>query len=93
MKQGWTTEMECEDEKSEAMTVPSHLKKYTIQDRKIVIKQPIKTSQIPGESYESYDGPENAKKIDLADEGQEPRPAYIAMDLEPKEEKILIKTL
>ena len=29
----------------------------------------------------------------MADEGQEPRPAYIAMDLEPAEEELLIRTL
>ena len=36
---------------------------------------------------------ENAKKIDLAGEGEEPKPAYIAADLEPDEEELLIKTL
>ena len=84
MKQSWTTEIESEDDDSETITIPSHLRKYTIEDRKIVIKQPIITSQKLGKSY---DGPENAKKIDLADEGQEPRPAYIATDLEPAEEE------
>ena len=58
--------MESEDDDSSAMTVPSHFRKYTIEDRKIVIKQPNRSSQQPGKSY---DGPENAKKIDLADEG------------------------
>ena len=29
----------------------------------------------------------------MDDEGQEPRPAYIAMDLEPAEEELLIRTL
>lgn len=83
-------EMESEDENREVMTVPSHFKKYTMEDRKIVIKQPIRTWQKPNESY---DGPENAKKIDLADEGQEPRLAYIATNLELVEEELLIKTL
>ena len=40
MKQSWMTEMESEDDDSEAITVPSHFRKYTIEDRKIVIKQP-----------------------------------------------------
>ena len=82
--------MESEDDDSEAISVPSHFRKYTIKNRNIVIKQPNRTSQQPGESY---DGPENAKKIDLADEGQESRPAYIAMDLELAEEELLIRTL
>ena len=42
---------------------------------------------------ESYDGLENAKKIDLAKEGEEPRPAYIATNLEPDKEELLIKAL
>ena len=46
--------------------------------------------QNPGEPY---DGLENAKKIDLAEEGEDPRPAYIAADLEPEEEKMLIAAL
>ena len=33
MKQGWTTKMESEDDESEAMTAPSHFKKYTIHDK------------------------------------------------------------
>ena len=78
MKQSWTTKMESEGEDSEAMMVPSHFRKYTIKDRKIVIKQPNRSSQQPGESY---NGPENAKKIDLADEEQEPRPACICHGL------------
>lgn len=50
----------------------------------------MRTAQKPGESY---DGLENAKKIYLAREGEEPRPAYIAADLEPDEEELLVKTL
>ncbi|MCO5563145.1 hypothetical protein L7F22_016782 [Adiantum nelumboides] len=41
----------------------------------------------------SYDGPEKAKKIDLAEPGEEPKPAYIAIDLTEKEEQLLIPTL
>ena len=36
---------------------------------------------------------ENAKKVDLAEEGEDPRPAYIAADLEPEDEKMLIVAL
>ena len=70
--------------------LPPQLKKYTIQDQKIIVQQPIRTAQKPGESY---DGLENAKKIDLAEEGEEPKPTYIAADLEPEEEELLMKTL
>ena len=35
---------------------------------------------------ESYDGPEDAKKIDIAEPGEEFKPMYIASDLEPEEE-------
>ena len=69
---------------------PSYFRKYTIEDRNIMIKQPNRSSQQHGKSY---DGAKNAKKIDLTDEGQEPRPAYIATDLEPGEEELLIRTL
>ena len=37
-------------------------------------------------SSKSYDGLENAKRIDLANEGEEPWPAYIATNLQPEEE-------
>ena len=50
----------------------------------------MRTLQEPGESF---DGLENAEKIDLAKEGVEPKPAYIAADLELDEEEILVRTL
>ena len=91
MKQVWTTEIESDDEPNEAMSVPSHFKKYTIQDRKIVVQQPVRVSQKHGESY---DGPKNARKINLAEEEEDPKPIYIATnDLDPAEEELLIKTL
>ena len=90
LKEIWTTKMESEESDKDSVNVPSHFKRYTVQNRKIVAQQPIRTSQKPGESY---DGPENAKQIDLAKEGEEPKPAYIATDLDPEEEELLIKTL
>lgn len=42
---------------------------------------------------ESYDGPEDAKMVDLANPGEEPRPLYIATDLKTKEEEFFISTL
>ncbi|MCO5576761.1 hypothetical protein L7F22_030580 [Adiantum nelumboides] len=41
----------------------------------------------------SYDGPKKAKKIDLAEPREEPKPAYIATDLTEEEEQLLIATL
>ena len=38
-------------------------------------------------------GPEDAKLIDLANAGENPRPVYIATDLLPEEEELLISTL
>ena len=82
--------MESEGEGQENMSVPSHFKRYMIQDRKVIVQQPMRTLEAPGQSY---DGPENAKRIDLAEEEEDPRPAYIANDLLPEEEELLIKTL
>ena len=69
--------------------MPSHFKKYTIQNRKIVVTQPMREPREHG----SYDGPENAKKIDLALEGEDPKPVYIATDLSNDEEERLLKLL
>ena len=90
LQQIWTTEFESEESKNEMASAPSHFKKNTIHERKIIVQQSMRTSQKPGESY---DGPEDAKKINLAEKGEEPRPAYIATDLAPDEEELLIKTL
>ncbi|MCO5565132.1 hypothetical protein L7F22_018803 [Adiantum nelumboides] len=84
-------EMETdEDANSDKMDVPSHYKKYTIQDRKTIVQQPMRELKEPGTSY---DGPEKAKKIDLAESREEPKPLYIATDLTKEEEQLLIATL
>ena len=54
LKELWTTEMEDSSENNEGISVPSHFKRYTIKERKVVVQQPIRTQQAPGESY---DGP------------------------------------
>ena len=51
-----------EDKLTTPISVPSHYKKYTVEERKIVVKKPERRDT-PGISY---DGPENAKKVDLA---------------------------
>ena len=73
------------------MSVPSHSKGYTIQDKKSHYTTTHENiAEVPGQSY---DGPKNAKKIDLAEDGEDSRPAYIATDLTPEEEELLIKML
>ena len=90
MQKEWSTEMEFEDSDKEGLSAPSHFKRYTIKERKIVLQQPKREKQNP---RESYDGPKNSKKIDLANEGEEAKPMWIADDLEPAEEQMLIDTL
>ena len=34
----------------------------------------------------SYDGPKDTKKIDIASPSEEPKPVYIAIDLQSEEE-------
>ena len=43
MKEVWTTEMESEEDQKETHSLPSHFKKYTVQDRKVVVQQPVRT--------------------------------------------------
>ena len=47
----------------------------------------------PTEKGESYEGPKDAKQVDLALEGEEPNKVWIAIDLTPDEETLLISTL
>ncbi|MCO5597411.1 hypothetical protein L7F22_051488 [Adiantum nelumboides] len=83
--------METHDEtNSDKMDVPSHYKKYTIEDNKIIVQQPMRELK---EARTSYDGPKKAKKIDLPKPREVPKPTYIATDLTEKEEKLLIATL
>ena len=89
LQKEWSAEMESDDSDQDALSAPLHFKCYTIQDQKIVLQQPKRDPQKPGESY---DGLENSKKIDLAEEGEETRPIWIASELEPEEHK-LVETL
>ena len=41
----------------------------------------------------SYYGPKDTKKIYIASPGEEPKPAYIAIDLQSEEEQELIQLL
>ena len=71
--------------------VPSNFKTYTVQDRKIVTQSPQRDR--PTNPGESYDGPKEVKQVDLAQPGQDPKPVYIATNLQPQEEELLIETL
>ena len=71
--------------------VPSNFKSYTIQDRKIMLQQPKRVR--PKIAGELYDGLKDAKKIDLANPGEESRPIYIVTNLNPNEEELSIATL
>ena len=83
LKQVWTTATGSSSE-DEGVEVPSHYKKYTIQDRHILLQTPERQRTPPGTSF---DGPENSKRIDLAKPGEVERPVYIANDLTPAEEQ------
>ena len=67
------------------------LKKYTIADHKVILQKPVRQkSETPGVSY---DGPEDAKQVDLAKPNEEPRLVWIATDLAHDEEELLVNTL
>lgn len=83
-------EMETEEDKlTTPSSVPSHYKKYTVEDCKIVVKKPERTDT----PRKSYDGPKNAKKVDLAEPRQDPEPVYVATNLNNVEEQLLIELL
>ena len=75
----------------DAISVPSNFKRYTIEDRKIKLQAPQRVK--PQNIGESYDGPEDAKLVDLAEEGETSKPVYIATDLVATEEELLIEIL
>ena len=88
---GWETESsEGTGEDGDLISVPSHYKKYTVEDQKIMVKQLERLKVTQGISY---DGPEDTKKIDLAKPGEDPKIMYIATDLDPEEEQKLIDLL
>ena len=88
LKKIWTTD-DSEGEIKSGPDVPSHFKKYTIQDRTLVVQQQMRDPK----KNESYDGPEDAKRIDIAEPREDPKPVYIATDLSCEEKGLLIKTL
>ena len=71
-------------------SVPSHYKKYTVEERKIVLQKPTKEKVVAGVAH--Y-GQEEAKKVDLAQPYEESKPVYILANLSEEEEKELIQLL
>ena len=72
------------------LTSPLTLKTTPFKtNRTLVVQQPMREPK----KNESYDGPEDAKKIDLAEPREEPKLVYIATYLSPEEETMLIKRL
>ena len=61
-------------------------KRNTIEDRTIKLQTPQRVKP-------QQQGPEDAKRVDLAIPGEEPKPVYIATDLSPEEEERLLATL
>ena len=84
--QSWSdSSSSASTDEGDAISVPSNCKRYTIEDRTIKLQTPQRVK--PQQQGESYDGPEDAKWVDLANPGEEPRPVYIATDLLPEEEE------
>ena len=92
MKKTWDSVSESDSvEEEEGIMVPSNFKTYTVQDRKIVTQSPKQDK--PTNPGESYDGPKEVKQVDLAQPREEPKPVYIATNLQPQEEQLLNETL
>ena len=91
LKESWSSLSGEDTEEELGVTGPNGLKKYTIEDRKIVLQKPMR--QKPDTPGVSYDGPEDAKQINLANEGEEQKLVWIATNLAPDEEQLLIQTL
>ena len=78
LKAAWSSMSDDSEEGEDTTNVPSNFKKFTIQDRKIILQQPMR--QKPEEPGLSYDGPEDAKQVDIAEPGTEPRKVWIATE-------------
>ena len=68
----------------------NHFKKYTIQNRNIVMHTPMRVQ--PNTLGISYDEPEDGMRIFVVDDLNQ-KPAWIATNLDPEKEEILIATL
>ena len=84
LKTAWSTASDDSSEEETHIDMPDGLKKYTIEDRKVILQKPMR--QKPKTPGVSYNGPEDAKQVDLAGPGEEPRQVWIATDLAQDEE-------
>lgn len=66
-------------EEEPKIDIPDGLKKFTIEDRKIILQKPVR--QKPETPGVSYDGLEDSKQVDLAVPGEVPKMVNIATDL------------
>ena len=90
LKATWSSLSET-SKQEDAIEVPENFCSYTIQDRSIILQSPNREKL---ETFiVSYGGPEDAKKVDLADPRETPRPVWIAIDISIEEEKLLVSTL
>ena len=71
--------------KKDALDVESH------EDYKQLVQIILKEK--PKQVKESYDGPKDVNKVDLALLGEDPHPMYIATNLDPKEEELFLASL
>ena len=72
----WSTKWEdSQEENKDKLSVPLHFWKYTVENRKIVPKQPIR--EILEEKI-SYDLPKQSKIVNLAQSGEEVKLVQIA---------------
>ena len=90
LKATWSSLSES-SEQEDAMEVPENFRSYTIQDRSIILQSPKREK--PKTFGVSYDGLEDAKKVELADPRETPKPVWIATDLSVGEEELLVSTL
>ena len=80
-----------EEVTKDQLDLPSAFKKYTIQDRTVLLQKPKRQKHT--EEGEPYEGLEDAKQVDLALEGEEPKKVWIATNLTPGKEALLLSTL
>ena len=85
----WYTTWESDEEEknSQAISVPSHFKRYTIKGREIVVQKLVRNKLGEGQSY---DFPNKSKIVDLAQEGEDPKSILISDDLDLKRKESLL---
>ena len=70
LKTAWSTTSDDSSENEESIDMLDGLKKYTIANQKVILQKKVREK--PKTPWVSYDGPEDAKQVDLANLGEEP---------------------